>query len=229
MRTDWTVPLAAASIATLAAMASITAVTGVSQETFEIVRDPDVYAAALRDHATVVRAVFALDTVFLVLYSALFLVFARRIATPATRAMIAVGVGALLATAVLDMIEDHHILAMLAGVEVGDPPGAARIGFQHTLSQVKFNVSYLGQFLVGLAVPRVTWAGKLLAVLLTVGTVVQGAWLYAAPPHLLSVGNAGRWGGFVLGFALVIVLVRQQDRSAAPTPDAAATATGAPA
>lgn len=225
MRTDWTVPLAAASIATLAAMATISAVTGVSQETFEIVRDPDVYAAGLRDHATALRALFALDSAFIVLYSAVFILFARRIATPANRWLVAIGLGAMLLTAVLDMVEDHHILSMIAGVEVGDAPGAARIAFEHTLSQVKFNASYLGLFLVGLAVPLATLTGRVLAVLLTVGTVVQGAWLYAAPAAALPAGYFGRWAGFVIGFVLVIQLVRGLDRGAG----AGATATGAPA
>jgi hypothetical protein len=230
-RTDWTVPLALAAIGALVVMIAITIATGVSQERFELAGDVGAYAAALRAHPTAIRAVFAADTVFLVLYSALFLQLGRRLATDATRTMIAIATGALLATAVLDMIEDHHILAMLASTEAGEPPGPGALVFQHTLSQVKFNVSYLGLFLFGLAVPRRRASGVALALLLTVGTVVQGAWLYAAPADLQAIGSFGRWLGFVTGFVLAIAVVRSPDEpgggsAAGPGPRRAPAAAG---
>lgn len=216
-RSDWTIPLALAAATCLVAMVAITAVTGVSQETFEIVRRPAVYAAELRAHPVALRALFGIDTAFLVLYSAMFLYFARAIATPETRSLLLVGIGAVFATAVLDMIEDHHILAMLYGAEDGTVPSAGQLAFQHTLSQVKFNMSYLGQFLLGLAIPLRTRGGAALAILLTIGTLIQGIWLYAAPLALLPSGNFGRWIGFLIGFVLVIQVVRQRASAAVAT------------
>ncbi len=210
-RTDWTVATAAAAIACLSAMFATTLVTGVSQEQFELVRPAAAYAADLQAHGTAARVVFALDTVFLVLYAAFFLSFGRRIATDATRPMIAIAIGAMLTTAALDIVEDHHILAMLSSTEAGAPPGAGEIAFQHTLSQVKFNISYLGLFLFGLAVPRTHRAGTALALLLTVGTLAQGAILYAAPLEAQGIGSMGRWCGFIAGFALAIAVVRAAD------------------
>ncbi|MCE9571833.1 MAG: hypothetical protein K8W52_01625 [Deltaproteobacteria bacterium] len=215
-RTDWTVPTAGAAIACLVAMFAVTLATGASQEQFELARPAAAYAADLQAHGTATRVVFAIDTVFLVLYSAFFLMFAQRVATPATRTMLAIAVGAVLLTAVLDMIEDHHILAMLGSTEAGAPPSAGEIAFQHTLSQVKFNVSYLGLFLFGLTVPRTRLAGTALALLLTIGTLVQGAWLYVAPLELQAIGSMGRWVGFIAGFALAIAVVRSPDVARAP-------------
>jgi hypothetical protein len=216
-RTDWTIPLAIAATVALLAMVAITYKTGVSQEGFELVRRPAAYAADLRAHPQAVRAIFAIDTAFLVLYSAAFVSFGRAIATPATRWYVTVGVVAILATALLDMIEDHHILAMLYGAEVGTEPTAGQLTLQHTISQVKFNVSYLGLFLIGLAVPRRTLAGKALALLLTVSTLVQGVWLYAAPVAAIPAGNLARWIGFAVGFALMIQVSRRQAAAAAAT------------
>jgi hypothetical protein len=213
--------LALAALACLVAMVTVTLASGVSQETFEVVRDPDSYAAQLVAHAGALRLVFAIDAVFLVIYATLFVVFGRQIETGATRSLVTLALAALLGTAVLDMVEDHHILAMLYAAEVGATPSIGELSFQHTLSQVKFNLSYLGLFALGLAVPRATLAGRALALLLTVGTLAQGAWLYAAPVALLAVGSFGRWVGFVVGFALVIALARR--------PAAGAAATGAPA
>jgi hypothetical protein len=209
--------LALAAIGCLTAMIAITLGSGVSQESFEIVRSPAVYAAELAAHPGALRALFGIDAVFLVLYATLFVVAGRALEVPATRTLVTLAIGAMLGTAVLDMVEDHHILAMLYGVEAGTTPTTGQLAFQHTLSQVKFNVSYLGLFALGLAVPRTTLAGRVLAVLLTVGTLVQGAWLYAAPVAMLPVGNFGRWLGFVVGFALLIPVARHRAGGAAET------------
>jgi hypothetical protein len=219
---DWSVHLALAATATLIAMVAVTLVTGYSQETFEIFRDPAVYGADLHAHAGVVRLLFGLDSAFLILYAAFFIVFARRIVTPENRSLLWIATGFIVLTALLDMLEDHSILSMLYGAENGNGPGPAHVTFQHVLSQFKFHVSYLGLFLFGLCIPRATVAGSALAILLTIGTLVQGAWLYAAPVTSLPAGNLGRWFGFIVGFGLAMSILRQPRV-------AAAAATGAPA
>lgn len=204
------VTLAYASIVVLAAMVLITMVTGVSQETFEIVRHPAIYGDELRRFALPLRALFGLDSGFLVLYGTLIVLVARRFATEQNRGLIAIVIGAVMVTALADMIEDHFILALLRGAERGIDPTAGQITFEHTLSQVKFNVSYLGLFVLGLCAPMGTTTGRLLAFFLTIGTIVQGAWLYAAPDAMLPAGNFGRWVGFLIGFALIIRLEHER-------------------
>ena len=217
--------LAAAAIACLVAMVAITLASGVSQETFEIVRAPSAYAADLRAHGGALRALFGVDSAFLVLYAAFFVGFARRLDRPDLRIFVRLGLGFVLATAVLDMVEDQHIMAMLLGAQGGEQPGAGEIALQHTLSQVKFHLSYLGLFLLGLAVPRDTLAGVALALILTVGQTATGAVLFVAPAAMLPMMNLSRWIGFVLGFALALVVLRRLPRRAA----GAAAGSGAPA
>src|SRR2546423_12730420 len=121
---DWSLVLAVASLACLCLMVAISVVSGAPQEAFEIVRAPAAYAAGLRAHPAALRALFGADSAFIVLYSAFFLVFGRRVATAETRTLIGIALGCILATALLDMIEDHHILAMLYGAELGQDPSA---------------------------------------------------------------------------------------------------------
>lgn len=203
---DYVRVLALASIVVLGAMVGITFATGVSQETFEIARAPDVYAAELRTFATPLCALLGLDSIFLVLYSTLLVQFALRVRTSSTRVLIVIAIGAILVATLLDMIEDHAILAMLRLAERDIEIGADAIGVQHVISQVKFHAGYLGLFVLGLAVPRTSRAAVALVWLLTVGTLAQGAWLYAAPDSALPAGNAGRWVGFLVGFALIAKL-----------------------
>jgi hypothetical protein len=214
---DWSLITALGALVCLLAMAAVSLVAGVSQETFEIVREPREYAGLLVKNASAVRALFGIDSAFLVLYSAFFVVFVRRIATERTRSWLWVALVFLLFTAVLDMVEDHHILALLYSAELAREPAWEQLTFQHTLSSVKFNVSYVGLFLLGMGVPRETWAGWGLTLLLTVGTVLQGAWLYAAPPEMLPTGNLGRHFGYVLGFLLVLPLLRRPAHTPART------------
>ncbi|HEY4176441.1 MAG TPA: hypothetical protein VGM90_06405 [Kofleriaceae bacterium] len=212
--------LAAAAIATLLVMVTLSAVTGISQETFEIVLSPADYSAGLRDHALLLRALFGLDSAFLILYASLITGFALRYVTPQNRVLIGVAIGAIVLTALLDMIEDHHILALMRGALRGIDATSDQIAFEHTLSQTKFHLGYFAEFLLGLHIVRSSRAATVLAVLLTVGTLLQGAWLYAAPDAMLPMGNFLRWAGFVVGFALIIQIVRRSSSAAA---------TGAPA
>ena len=200
--------LAIASMVVLAAMMGITFATGVSQETFEIARAPGDYVRELREFAVPLRALFALDSAFLVLYGTLLIQFALRLRTPETRSLVAIVVGAVLVTVALDMIEDHAILAMLRLAERGAEPSGTQIAVQHVVSQVKFHVGYFALFVLGLVVPRTSRTAVVLAGLLTVGTLVQGAWLYAAPDRALPAGNIGRWIGFLVGFALIAKISR---------------------
>jgi hypothetical protein len=212
--------LALAAIAVLLAMIVLTIASGVSQETFEVVLSPSEYTAGLRAHALVLRALFGLDSAFLILYASSITGFALRYVTPHNRVVLGLAIGAIVLTALLDMIEDHHILALVRGVVRDIDASSDHIAFQHTLSQTKFHLGYFAEFLIGLQILRTSRAATMLAVLLTVGTLVQGAWLYAAPDAALPVGNFIRWLGFVVGFGLIIQIVRR---------DASAAATGAPA
>lgn len=211
------IALAGASAAVLVTMTMITMVTGASQEAHQHYLQPPAFAAGLLANPAALRAVFGLDVGFLVLYTAFFAAFAdhlRKLGRP----FVGLALGTIVGTAVLDIVEDHHILSLLAVAEAGRPIDDAAIVFQQTLSASKFTLSYVSLVLFGLAIPRDTTLGIILAVFLIVGTLAFGVLGYATPPAWHSQINGGRWIGFVLGFVLAAAWLRTSADPGAPRP-----------
>jgi hypothetical protein len=211
------IALAVASGALLVAMAGITAATGATQEAHEWYRPPAAYAASLITRPGPLRLIFGLDVGFLVLYTAFFAALADHL-SQLGRPFVRLALGAMIGTAVLDIIEDHHILALLAVAESGRPIDDGALVFQETLSMTKFSLSYVALVLFGLAIPRGTRLGVALAAFLVAGTLISGVLGYAAPPSWHDQLAGGRWIGFLAGFVLAVAWL-----SASPDPDPPAT------
>jgi hypothetical protein len=203
------VVLALATMAVLLAMVVVSLATGATQELHEHYVPPDVYARDLLAHAAGLRLVMGLDVAFLVLYSAFFIALADHLrASPFTK----FALGAMLGVALLDIVEDHHILSLLAVAEAGRPIDDVRIALQDTLSQVKFSLSYLALTLFGLAIPRTDRLGWVLCVFLTAGTLASAVLGYGSPPAWRASLDSVRWIGFLGGFGLATAwLARQPD------------------
>jgi hypothetical protein len=208
--------LAGCSGAVLVVMTILSFATGATQELHEHVALPEPYAQHLLAHAPALRGMMALDLAFLVLYTAFFAalaIYLRERGRPFTY----LALGALILTALLDIVEDHHILAMLRSAELGELPTAGHIAFQAVESATKFSVSYLGLVLFGLAVPRTSKLGWALSLFLTAGTLLSAIIGYALAPELEASFDSGRWVGFLAGFALAIAWLRTQP-DVPPTP-----------
>ena len=201
--------LGCATVAVLAAMVGVSLATGATQEAHEHYHLPQEYAAGLLEHAGALRLVFALDIGFIALYTAFFAALARYLSAR-NRPFAMLGLILIVATAGLDLIEDHHILAMLDAAQYGVLPSAGEIGFQVTESATKFSCSYIGLALLGLAIPRVNLRGWLLSWFLVVGTLATGVLGYAAPPSWQAQLDSGRWIGFAIGFALALAWLRSE-------------------
>jgi len=205
------VTLAGATCAALVAMAVVSLATGVTQEIHEHFADPEVYAARLLDQASGLRVVMALDIAFLCLYTAFFATLAIHLRARGRAAVLVwLGLGAMVLTALLDIVEDHHILTLLDLAEHHVLPTAGAIAFQAVESATKFSVSFLALVLFGLAVPRDTKLGIALALFLTVGTLLSAIAGYAMPPASAATVEAGRWLGFLAGFILAVVWLRRE-------------------
>jgi hypothetical protein len=199
--------LGLAAIATLLVMVAVGMVTGASQEAHEWYGPPDAYAERLLAQAGAVRVIFGLDIAFLVLYTGFFAALAdylRRRGRP----FVTLALGALLVTALLDIVEDHHILALLGVAEAHRPIDDGALVVQQVISSTKFSVSYLALVLFGLAVPRDTRLAWVLSIFLVGGTLVSGALGYAAPPAWRASLDGGRWIGFLAGFGLAVAWLR---------------------
>jgi hypothetical protein len=201
--------LAGFTLGILVVMTVISLVSGASQEQHEHFALPAVYGFNLLVHAGVLRAIFALDIAFLVLYTTFFTALAKYLGDRG-RPFVRLALGFMIATALLDIIEDHHIIAMLDEAERNVLPSATEILAQSVLSSTKFSVSYISLVLFGLAIPRDTRLGWALSLFLTVGTLASAVIGYSLPPSAQSGFDGGRWVGFVLGFALSILWLRTQ-------------------
>jgi hypothetical protein len=197
--------LAGCTTAVLVVMAIVSLATGVTQEAHEHFATPEQYAFRLVAQAKGLRPIMGLDVAFLVLYTAFFATFATHLRARGRPALLVwLALGAMIATAVLDIIEDHHILSLLDAAEHQVPPTAGALVFQATESATKFSLSFLSLVLFGLAMPRDTRLGIVLALFLTIGTLASAVVGYAMPPGSAAQVEAGRWIGFLAGFALAI-------------------------
>jgi len=201
--------LAGFSVGILVVMTVISMVSGASQEQHEHFQIPAEYGFSLLQHSGVLRAIFALDIAFLVLYTSFFTALAKYLGERG-RPFVRLALGFMIATAILDIIEDHHIVTMLDQAEANVLPSATEIGAQAVLSATKFSISYLSLVLFGLAIPRDSKLGWALSLFLTVGTLASAVIGYSLPPSAQAGFDNGRWVGFVIGFALSIVWLRTQ-------------------
>jgi len=204
--------LAGFTLGILVVMTVISLVSGASQEEHEHFQIPAQYGFSLLQHAGVLRAIFALALAFLVLYTSFFTALAKYLGERG-RPFVRLALGFMIATAVLDILEDHHILAMLDEAERNVLPSATEIAAQSVLSATKFSVSYISLVLFGLAIPRDGKLGWTLSLFLTAGTLASAVIGYALPPSAQAGFDSGRWVGFVLGFVLSIAWLRTQPDS----------------
>jgi hypothetical protein len=208
--------LAGCTGAVLLVMVVVALTTGASQERHEHVMLAEDYALALLAHAGGLRALMALDVAFLVLYTAFFAALAsylHGLGQPFTR----LAFGLMLATAILDIVEDHHIIAMLESAEHQVLPAARSLTEQATLSMTKFSISYMALFMFGIAIPRTTKLGIALAVFLTFGTLLSAVIGYSLPPAHQATFESSRWIGFLAGFGLALAwLMKAPDVEATP-------------
>jgi hypothetical protein len=185
--------------------------TGASQEQHEHVNLPEPYALGLLAHAGALRVLMALDIAFIVLYTAFFAALAKYLKLLG-RPFVTIALAAMIGVALLDFVEDHHIVSLLDYAQHRVLPTASSLVFQSTLSSTKFSLSYLSMFMFGLAMPRTTRLGLVLSLFFTAGTLLSGVLGLALSSAQQVSMETGRWIGFHLGFGLAIArLLKSKD------------------
>jgi hypothetical protein len=164
------------------ALLALALVTRGSQAIFQVNRPAAEYAALLLQRAATLRVELAVDFVFIGFYAAFFVYLAQAIQSWRGTRTVAhpFWLGALLLTALLDAIENAHILSLLSLAEQGLAIPQGDIAWQMAASQLKFVASYLGLFLLSFELPEDTRLERALVV-----------WL--------------RWFQFPLGVAIFVV------------------------
>ncbi|MEW5940940.1 MAG: hypothetical protein AB1750_14820 [Chloroflexota bacterium] len=206
------VALGVAGALTALALLLNSSLAGGSQETFETVRSVDEYADLLRTRASSMRLSFALDYVFIVLYTAFFFLLGILLKERADRSIVNLALGAILLTALLDAVENAHILTLLAQAEMGLPIQASELGWQMAASQVKFVSSYSSIFLIGLVFPRENLLEKLAAWAFVYLQLPLGVLIFTAPHEWTATLVLMRAVFFIAGFLIVAKIYWDRSR-----------------
>lgn len=211
------------SLAALAALAALTVAgmvagilaTHISQDFFQSARTVPALLARLTDEpggAFGLRLNLGLDNLFIVLYGAFFVLLAVRLRPVLDPVVSAVALAALLLTALLDAVENHHIAGMLHAATHGLAVTEAESRLQMAASQVKFHASYLGSFLFAFGLWRLGGLGRAIAVALwlyvPVGVLISVLPIETAPPWAL-----GRTCFFIAAFLLSVALFGRSARA----------------
>src|ERR1700685_1126964 len=182
------------------AMAVLAFSTGVTQEYFEAIHPAPKYAEMLVEQAAWLRIAFTLANLFLLAYSSFFLWFAIERRGKADPLACHVLVGALLFAALLDAVENFHILAMLNRAEGGQLPSDGEIALQYVASAVKFTAGYFVAILFGILYPRDTLLARIVGASTAIGFPILGAVVLTTPAPWSDLCGLGRFLFFVLGY-----------------------------
>lgn len=185
-----------------AAMAVLAFSTGVTQEFFEAIHPAQKYADSLREQATALRIAFSLDNLFLLCYSAFFMWFVIERRGKADPLACHVLVGSLLFAALLDAVENFHILAMLNRAVLGQLPNDGEITLQYVLSAVKFMAGYFVAVIFGILYPRDTILARIVGASTAIVFPILGVLVFTTPAPWSDLCGLGRFLFFVLGFFL---------------------------
>lgn len=203
------VRFAVASAVLFVALVVMQIVTGASQAYFEVVHPPSTYAGQMLAHAAWFRIVVALDDVFIGCYVGTFVFGA--LALP-RRAASALFLGAGILVGLLDLEENHHMLALLHAAEDGLPIALGDLVRRMDLSSTKFALGHLAAFFLTFLVPGHSASARALRALCVVQLPIGMAgvvWDGVIPIQL------GRAASFTVIYLLLAVVISRAG-SAAP-------------
>ena len=189
--------------------------TGMSQDFFQSARPIEAHIARLTASplgATGLRINLGLDNLFIVVYGAFFVFLAVRLRALLDPWAGTVALAAILLTALLDAIENHHILMMLHSAERGMSLSTGESQIQMILSAVKFHSSYLATFLLAFGFLRLGGLGRAIAWALWL-YVPLGVVISALPIEIAGPWALGRTCFFVAAFVLSAVLFWRSARA----------------
>jgi hypothetical protein len=200
--TKWTAVMGAIASLMVFLLVGLAIATGVSQEYFEGFHPIADYTEKLVAAAPILRIDFALDNLFILSYASFFIGLAIVLRRHADHSLVNLGLAAMIGVALLDIVENHHIMSMADIAAQGLPPSEGEVRLQMVLSLVKFHLSCLGALLLAVAFPRNSapsrWSAGLLMAYAFFGILVL-----TAPPQWLDLLALIRTVFFVVSFLLV--------------------------
>lgn len=198
---------AVAAAACVLVMLMIFLITGVGQDPLQSLHPPEAYAALLLRDPPVLRAVLAVDNIFVALYVSTFITAGLILVQGgASRGLVWISVALLGLTGLLDLLENLHFLTLLGLAEQGTAILPLQIQGQVIESLLKFHFSYVGLFLFGSSLPLAHPLGRLLARLSWWVQLPVGVAIYVVPPTLALPLVLVRFSYFLAGLLLLAVI-----------------------
>jgi hypothetical protein len=201
----WTAVMGAIAAFMVFLLVGLAVATGVSQEYFESQHPLPEYTERIIAAAPALRLEFAIDNLFILAYASFFIGLAIVLRYSADRTLVNLALAAMLGVALLDMVENHHIMAM-ADAALGVPLSEGEIRLQAVMSLVKFHLSCLGALLLAIAFPRNTTLARWVVGLL-VAYAFFGVLVLTAPQQWLDLLALVRTVFFVFAFVLTSCLM----------------------
>jgi hypothetical protein len=203
------------------ALLVIALVTQGSQGIFQINRPSADYAALLIARDAYLRLDLGVDFVFLTFYAATGLSLAVWIADmqrgEAGNLMAIAsgytGAAGLVTTALLDTIENTHILALLSLAQQGQVIPQSDIVWQMAESQTKFVISYFALFIMSFALPQNTLIEKFAVFFLRWVQLPVGIAIFVVPSDIVRPFYLARAISFVVGLLAVAYIVYNNEKS----------------
>lgn len=199
-------------------MLMIFVITGVGQDPLQALHSPEAYAALLLRDPPVLRAVLAVDNLFVALYLSTFIAAGLLLVQGgAPRALVWISLALIGLTGLLDLLENLHFLTLLGLAERGTAILPLQIQGQVVESLLKFHLSYVGLFLFGTSLPQTQPLGRLLARLSWWVQLPVGVAIYVVPPALALPLVLVRFSYFLAGLVLLaLIFGRATGGSGAP-------------
>lgn len=193
--TRYITPVAIATLLLLVWMFSISLATGVNQQYIEVVQSHDEYLAALTNGEHWLRAILAIDGLFIASYWLLGIFLALVLWREDRKFFLALSVACISATAILDVIENSEFLMYIESLRHALTIDPENIQTLMVMSSVKWHFAYFAFLFLGFAFSQASAmeryaSGLMKFALLPVGILVHtlpaSGWLLAA--HLLRFG-----------------------------------------
>ena len=211
----WLAALATLCALTVALMVFAIVWTHSSQDFFQTARSVEAYTERLAATPLMplgVRINLGLDNLFMIFYAAFFVLLAARLRDVLDGRILTVALAAILLTAGLDSLENHHIMTVVHSIENGLPVATGDGQFQMVASQVKFHASYLAVLLFSIGLLEFGKLGRLTAFSLWC-YIPLGVLISVLPVESTKALVLGRTAFFVFAFILSALVFSRSARA----------------
>lgn len=193
-----------ASAVLLLILCVMSAVSGVSQQHFEWVHPPQVYAHDLVRDGTWLRAIVLVDDLFVVAYVSATVFLARRLAGGELNAIHMLIAGGGVAAGLIDLEENHHLLTLLRWAELGLPVPSEEVLRRSELSQLKWMLGHAAFAVVGMVMKAKGATSQMARVSLIAMQLPLGALAWAVTGTTSTLVLTWlRYAAFLAGFLLI--------------------------